>query len=550
MGQRDCSRAPVGLAMTVIVANHPGFAVRLIVLDRSTAGVAAVMAVDRATTGLAAEMHSKHERNKLHQFLMGLNETFNSVRSNILATDPPLSVNCAYAFMIQEEKHQAMVSQKSISIPDVEAFHTSISKFGNSCPRNGNSHPKYKCNHYKWQGHTKDHRYDLIGYLEGWEKGKSNHTNKNTRPNSTTACVQSDPLGPPIVGLTLEQYFQLLCLLNTEASQEASVNMTGKTTTSVSTSDQASHTQIAWGMLCDSIYCLHPHSPSFALTSRANGSYQLWHNKLGHASLQQLSLSLGDGFSTPIKHACDACERDKHCRNPFPLSSFRATTPFALIHCDIWGAYHVLSLSGARYFLTIVDDFSHYTWIYLTKNKFETYQLLVSFYHMVRTQSNGEIKAVRSDNGKEFMSGPMQISCAYLQIVFTTAYTINYLPSTPLQDKTLYEVLFGKPPTYGHFRTFGCLCYAQHRPLLGDKFVARTDHCLFIGYPNAQKGYHVILNTKEVFTSWDVTFYEDVFPFLSTPPKTQNDEMPRPNNIVVPLPQLDDGIDMVTQPNN
>nr|DAD40073.1 TPA_asm: hypothetical protein HUJ06_014396 [Nelumbo nucifera] len=131
-----------------------------------------------------------------------------------------------------------MVSQKNISVLDVVAFHTSISKSGNSYSHNGNSRPKYKCDHYKYkrQCYTKDQCYELVGYPEGWEKGKNNCTNKNTRPNSTTTFVQSYLLGSPISDLTSEQYCQLLHLLNTEVSQDASVNMTGKTTTHVSTS--------------------------------------------------------------------------------------------------------------------------------------------------------------------------------------------------------------------------------------------------------------------------------------------------------------------------
>jgi len=37
---------------------------------------------------------------------------------------------------------------------------------------------------------------------------------------------------------------------------------------------------------------------------------------------------------------------------------------FDLIHVDIWGPYFVPSFEGHGYFLTIVDDFSRFTWIY------------------------------------------------------------------------------------------------------------------------------------------------------------------------------------------
>jgi len=42
---------------------------------------------------------------------------------------------------------------------------------------------------------------------------------------------------------------------------------------------------------------------------------------------------------------------------------------FALIHCDIWGAYRTPSLCGAHYFLTIVDDASRGVWVYLMRER-------------------------------------------------------------------------------------------------------------------------------------------------------------------------------------
>lgn len=58
---------------------------------------------------------------------------------------------------------------------------------------------------------------------------------------------------------------------------------------------------------------------------------------------------------------------------------------FALIHCDIWGPFKVPSSQGHRYFVTIVDDHSRYTWIYLLKQKYEVQQVIPRFYQLVLT---------------------------------------------------------------------------------------------------------------------------------------------------------------------
>ena len=50
---------------------------------------------------------------------------------------------------------------------------------------------------------------------------------------------------------------------------------------------------------------------------------------------------------------------------------------FDLIHCDIWGPYNVPTHDGMRYFLTIVDDCSRFTWTYLLKYKFDASSTLI-----------------------------------------------------------------------------------------------------------------------------------------------------------------------------
>ena len=103
-----------------------------------------------------------------------------------------------------------------------------------------------------------------------------------------------------------------------------------------------------------------------------------------------------------VTDTCFLCSLVKHTRTPFPLSSISSQFPFELIHIDIWGGYHELSLSGAQYFLTIVDDFTRSTWVYLMIHKSEARQLLTNFIKLIETQYDTHVKIVRSDNGPEF----------------------------------------------------------------------------------------------------------------------------------------------------
>ncbi|KAK2988714.1 hypothetical protein RJ640_020979 [Escallonia rubra] len=103
--------------------------------------------------------------------------------------------------------------------------------------------------------------------------------------------------------------------------------------------------------------------------------------------------------------------------------------------------------------------------------------------------------------------------------ILTVVYLINRMPLSVLQNKTTYEVLVGKTPSYDHIRSFGCLCYGHVNRKPRDKFAARSKPGIFVGYPNGQKGYRIFdLEDKCIYISRDVTFYEEHFPFQASKP--------------------------------
>ena len=78
-----------------------------------------------------------------------------------------------------------------------------------------------------------------------------------------------------------------------------------------------------------------------------------------------------------------------------------STSPFDLIHCDVWGPFHLPDFSGHRYFLTLVDDCTRYTWLFLMHQKSDVTHVIPKFFKLISTQFDVKIKAFRSDNAKE-----------------------------------------------------------------------------------------------------------------------------------------------------
>ena len=375
--------------------------------------------------------------------------------------------------------------------------------------------------------------------------------------------------------------------------------------------DLTTRTTIGLGEQRDGLYYLvalasekpKTQTPSAAATSCRSPSSQvtsstaLWHRRLGHLSSSRLDFMAKHLLNFPFQsnNACDVCALAKQRRLPFSVSSISSVRPFELIHCDIWGPYKIASLSGAKYFLTIVDDYSRFTWVFFMHHKSETQHLLVNFFSFVQTQFHVSIANIRVDNGGEFFSmreffkqkgTTYQHSCVYTpqqngvverkhrhilesarafrfqahlplpfwaECVSTAVHIINRLPTPLLSRQTPFERLYGKLPSYSHIRVFGCLAYATnvHVP---HKFTPRAKRCIFLGYPVGQKAYKLYdLDTHQMFTSRDVVFHETIFPYESIPSPSSNSDPVIPLSISdlsppVPQPSPPEPISPIQQP--
>ncbi|XP_075086125.1 uncharacterized protein LOC142168857 [Nicotiana tabacum] len=284
---------------------------------------------------------------------------------------------------------------------------------------------------------------------------------------------------------------------------------------------------------------------SVSFPVKVNSNVRLWHLRLGYmpfSAMKNISIQSISSSVSNINYPCSI----------FPLArQTRLSTKnfFELIHIDTWGPYKITTYYGYMHFFTIVDDYSRGTWTFLLSTKNNAFSVLKNFLFMVERQFNTKVKVIRLDNALElgtsstacdlFLSQgiihqtlcvayPQQnriverkhrhlletsrallhqsnLSISYRgEYLLTATFLINRFPSKIIQNKTPYEILFGKVPNYDFLKSFGCLYYASTLSHNRDKLGPRAIACIFISYPYGKKGYKLLdINLRKVFVSRD-----------------------------------------------
>jgi hypothetical protein len=99
-------------------------------------------------------------------------------------------------------------------------------------------------------------------------------------------------------------------------------------------------------------------------------SGDLWHSRLGHPSssvvesiIRPNKLACAPSYVSAV---CDSCQCAKVHQVSFSHSTHVTSSPLELVHFDVWGAA-ITSVGGFKFYVSFLDDFSRFTWIYLLK---------------------------------------------------------------------------------------------------------------------------------------------------------------------------------------
>lgn len=130
----------------------------------------------------------------------------------------------------------------------------------------------------------------------------------------------------------------------------------------------------------------------------------------------------------------------------------------------------------------------------------------------------------------------------WLEAFQTAAFLTNRIPTAVLFNISPSQNFFCVILNYQQLRVFGYACYPHLRPDNHNKFQFRSAMCVFLGYPQHQKGYPCLADSGTVFVAVSVSFNEEDFPFSQeflTKLVSNGDVIPSHfNNTILPLLRL------------
>ena len=132
-------------------------------------------------------------------------------------------------------------------------------------------------------------------------------------------------------------------------------------------------------------------------------SSMLWHRRLGHISIQRIKRLVNEGVLSTLDftdfETCVNCIKGKQT-NTHKKGANRSSEILEIIHTDI--CCPDMDIQGPKYFITFIDDYSRYMYLYMLRSKDEALDAFKIFKVEVEKQCGKQIKIVRSDRGGEY----------------------------------------------------------------------------------------------------------------------------------------------------
>ena len=290
-------------------------------------------------------------------------------------------------------------------------------------------------------------------------------------------------------------------------------------------------------------------NPTCFVAKNQNELGWLWHRKMNHLNFkaisQLISLNLVEGLpkgSFQKNRLCDACQMGKQVKSSFKKKTHLSTSRvLELLHLDLFGPIQIMSVSGKKYSLVIVDDFSRYTWVEFLATKDETSGKLTALIRQLQTSKDVKVTRIRSDRGTEFTNQFVEKFCTefgilheysaprtpqqngvaerrnrtlkeaartmlaesklpqrfWAEAINTACYTQNRCMINKQHEKTPYELWKGRKPNVSYFHVFGSKCFIHNNGSHSLRtFDPKADEGTFLGYAKNGKSFRILNKIK------------------------------------------------------
>ncbi len=292
----------------------------------------------------------------------------------------------------------------------------------------------------------------------------------------------------------------------------------------------------------------------YALDDGGPTCAELWHRRLAHLNYNDVQ-SLKSAGLLPIEGSvrqkfCEPCIYGKQCREVFWSHERKTRFPLELVHTDVC-TVNTPSYNDRKYFLTFLDDFSNFCFVYLLSSKTEVLCKFKEYHSLVSNRFNRNIMRLRCDRGTEYLNDNFRQFCREkgIDLEPTMANSAQQNSKAERMNRTLTErartilneskldkqfwpeaitcaaFIINRCPTKGGFipfnrwygrdyeykrlRVFGCEAYRLTYRHTADKMIDKSKKLVFVGY--APGGYRLLnVDLKKIYLSRDVKFNESI----------------------------------------
>jgi transposase InsO family protein len=212
--------------------------------------------------------------------------------------------------------------------------------------------------------------------------------------------------------------------------------------------------------------------------------------------------------SKPKNFDCDFYLQSKSIHKLPKTLQDHVKSKFDIIYSDVHRPLAIQSGGGKRYFVTFIDEFSQYIWIYFVRHKSDVKTVFLTFYNLVETQFSAKIKKLKPNNGGEYVNKEMtafleikgiihNLSTPYAHesnglpecmnrtiVMMVRSITLDYAdvisqalwaevcsPAIHIKNRLLhsafkfeklpYKIMFTDKPSIKHCYPFGAKCYVH-----------------------------------------------------------------------------------------